>query len=89
MNVVQFVPKLKVAKRRRPPPLPMLAELLAIREKVRARNSERTKRAWAKPEAGRRGRGEVRRRTCLIVVVIGKLLSVSHTINCIRYGGKK
>jgi hypothetical protein len=46
MNVVQFVPKLKVAKRRLPPPLPTLAELLASREKVRARNSARARLAW-------------------------------------------
>jgi len=46
MNVVQSAPKLKVTKRRLPPPLPTLAELLASREKVRARNSERAKQAW-------------------------------------------
>jgi hypothetical protein len=37
-----------IIRRPNPPPLPTFAELLAIREKVRARNSERAKRAWAK-----------------------------------------
>jgi hypothetical protein len=38
------------AKRPDPPPLPLptLKELLASREKVRARNSARSKLAWAK-----------------------------------------